>query len=336
MLAYLAYPFVVFFKIGASIFDWCLVKPIYNLSYFLFILVKHAIVIPLQLLVDIMVYNLFIRIPIVIPLKYLLELNGVEHGEDEDFTWLMAQLQLFVVNAFHYLMVSAFLGVAVGAIMGFNLVIIRYLFTWGKNKKKSSIMTRARKNGTRVGHGPGGVYSVRNNKPLKPRSNISFTLTPVSTKTTSPRKDTSVQTTPFLSGLINSVIVGGGDEPVKATGSKLGQSNANLRNRLGAHKREESAPMYEDDDGYNYNSFSSPQFSRIPQKVPSRLQPPYHSIQRVGAQTSPTGTDDMNIIREEDEEDGGGGDSEANTVFSKSKPSEDYMNTINTSNNEDK
>ncbi|ODV82034.1 uncharacterized protein CANTADRAFT_132441 [Suhomyces tanzawaensis NRRL Y-17324] len=88
--------------------------------------VSHTIVIPVLLTFNIMIYTPFIRMPFVGPLVWLLELNNSEHVSDYD--WLSQQLHLFLVNAFHFVLVAVYIGVIVGVLSGLNLKVIRFVF----------------------------------------------------------------------------------------------------------------------------------------------------------------------------------------------------------------
>ncbi|EGW34071.1 uncharacterized protein SPAPADRAFT_65251 [Spathaspora passalidarum NRRL Y-27907] len=91
----------------------------------LFIL-SNAVFIPLSLMVNIMIYTPLIKIPIIIPLRYFLEL---EDGKFDDLNWIAGQIELFFLTLFHFVMVSFYIGVIVGVVTWMNLSAIRFVLT---------------------------------------------------------------------------------------------------------------------------------------------------------------------------------------------------------------
>lgn len=89
-------------------------------------IVVNTIIIPFSLLLNIMIYTPLVKLPIVIPLKYLLELQDVKFT---DYHWLSHQVELFVLTLFHFVMVSIYIGITVGVFTWVNLSAIRYVLT---------------------------------------------------------------------------------------------------------------------------------------------------------------------------------------------------------------
>ncbi|CAN3360311.1 hypothetical protein DICA3_D10528 [Diutina catenulata] len=95
--------------------------------------IKHTLLIPLKLLFVITVYIPFIKLPVLTPAKYMLELDNDWYA-DKSASWFSGQVELFIVNIVHFVMVNVFLGVIVGLLTGFNLKAIRYVLTWKPRK----------------------------------------------------------------------------------------------------------------------------------------------------------------------------------------------------------
>ncbi|RLV89213.1 hypothetical protein JA1_005263 [Spathaspora sp. JA1] len=89
-------------------------------------IITNAVFIPISLVINIMVYTPLIKIPIVIPLRYFLELDK---GNFDDFGWLAGQVELFFLTLFHFVMVSFYIGIIVGLITWMNLSAIRFVLT---------------------------------------------------------------------------------------------------------------------------------------------------------------------------------------------------------------
>lgn len=98
-------------------------------------LIKHMVLIPLKLLFVITVYIPFVKLPVLIPAKFLFDLE-TDWQADILILWLSSQLELLVLSCIHFVMVNVFLGIIVGLLTGFNLKAIRYVLTW---KPKSKI-----------------------------------------------------------------------------------------------------------------------------------------------------------------------------------------------------
>lgn len=253
MYAIVVNSFMVVFRGIWSVFNLVVITPIYYFVYIQYMLVLHLLLIPIQLLVLITIYTALIKIPIVIPLSYVLELND-SNPERADNAWLAAQLHLFFVNFTHFAMVSVFLGICAGTILGWNIIGIRYLLTWGKRKtKKGSRSLYKSYQGSKV--------STRNANISSPdRKRF---VTPVSSAKSSPRRDASAQSTPLLSRLLNTVVVDDHTE-TRATGSNI-HTSGNLRGRLTNKTKQEL--VYEDDDGYSYSMYSKRLKEQLPQIV---------------------------------------------------------------------
>lgn len=102
-------------------------------------LIKHTVLIPLKLLFVITVYIPFIKLPVLLPAKFLLDLES-DWQADILILWLSSQIELLVLSCIHFVMVNVFLGIIVGLLTGFNLKAIRYVLTWkpkSKLKKKT-------------------------------------------------------------------------------------------------------------------------------------------------------------------------------------------------------
>lgn len=106
-----------------------LIQKIFLLNKYL---LNHFIFIPLKLLFLITIYIPFIKIPIIIPLKFILELN--DDWNEKNVSWFQSQIELFLINVIHFFMVNVFLGIFVGILTGLNLKFIRFLLTWNENK----------------------------------------------------------------------------------------------------------------------------------------------------------------------------------------------------------
>lgn len=82
------------------------------------------------------IYIPFIKIPIVIPIKFLLELN--DDWNEKTLSWFQSQIELLLINIIHFFMVNVFLGIFVGILTGLNLKFIRYLLTWNETKSTNN------------------------------------------------------------------------------------------------------------------------------------------------------------------------------------------------------
>lgn len=196
---------------------------------FLVWIIQHTVIVPLFVAFDLMVYTTFIKIPIIIPLKYLLEL---EDGENiQDLSWMKDQVLLFTTSALHFVIANVLIGLLVGYITG-NWMRVVKLILLSKPKEK-------------------------------PKNSFAFKIKSEKTN------EKSVQTTPFLNEFINSVTVADPLKkthlahtedlltPLKTTStgtSSMLRENQLLRERLKNKKIlvQDGLNLYEDDDGYNY------------------------------------------------------------------------------------
>lgn len=186
-------------------------------------------IVPLFVAFDLMVYTTFIKIPIIIPLKYLLELDDGE--KIQDFSWMKDQVLLFTTTALHFVFANILIGLFVGYITGNSMRVVK-LILLSKSKEK-------------------------------PQNSFAFKTKSVKTN------QRSVQTTPFLNEFINTVTAADPLKkthtphtedlltPLKTstTGSSpILRENQLLRERLKNKKIlvQDGLNLYEDDDGYNY------------------------------------------------------------------------------------
>ncbi|CAX40131.1 conserved hypothetical protein [Candida dubliniensis CD36] len=89
---------------------------IYNLLH---AIISHTIIIPLKLFFKISIYIPFLKIPVIVPLIYLLELHEIK-----DTKWILTQIELFSITTLHFLIVCIILGGIVGTIAGINMSAI--------------------------------------------------------------------------------------------------------------------------------------------------------------------------------------------------------------------
>ncbi|KAK6868724.1 hypothetical protein K6H11_004096 [Candida tropicalis] len=87
--------------------------------------VLHTIIIPLQLAFKITIYIPFIKIPILDPLIYLLELQDFKIRDNEQ--WIINQINLFLITGIHYVGACLIIGAGVGIWMGINLSLINLI-----------------------------------------------------------------------------------------------------------------------------------------------------------------------------------------------------------------
>lgn len=88
-------------------------------------MVLHTIIIPLQLAFKITIYIPFIKIPILDPLIYLLELQDFKIRDNEQ--WIINQINLFLITGIHYVGACLIIGAGVGIWMGINLSLINLI-----------------------------------------------------------------------------------------------------------------------------------------------------------------------------------------------------------------
>ncbi|RCK59248.1 hypothetical protein Cantr_07711 [Candida viswanathii] len=103
-----------------------LTYPVTFLYSLIRLFVVHTIIIPLQLAFKITIYIPFIKIPILDPLIYLLELQDFKIRNNEQ--WIINQINLFLITGIHYVLACLIIGAGVGIWMGVNLSLINLVF----------------------------------------------------------------------------------------------------------------------------------------------------------------------------------------------------------------
>lgn len=98
-----------------------LVFPCFNFSYQI---VRHAILIPLAICFNIMIYGF-----VYLPSKPILYMLAIEEPTKEVLMAMVPHFQFFVMVLVHYLMVGIIFGLITGVVTGFNLRIIKFLLT---------------------------------------------------------------------------------------------------------------------------------------------------------------------------------------------------------------
>ncbi|KAI5962537.1 uncharacterized protein KGF55_003613 [Candida pseudojiufengensis] len=101
----------------------------------------NIIYLPLLYLFSICFYIPLFKLPIWIPIRYILELNPdpqsklssqlliEDNGGSHSLNWLMSQFNLFTLVTFHFILTSIYIGIGIGLIMGFQLSFISWFFT---------------------------------------------------------------------------------------------------------------------------------------------------------------------------------------------------------------
>lgn len=102
----------------SSILRWS-ISPVIFIYNLIHSIISHTIIIPLKIFFKISIYIPFLKIPVIIPLVYLLELHEIKSTD-----WILAQIELFSITTLHFLIVCIFLGGIVGTIAGINMSAI--------------------------------------------------------------------------------------------------------------------------------------------------------------------------------------------------------------------
>ncbi|CAI5755751.1 unnamed protein product [Candida verbasci] len=100
------------------------VLTIHEINKFIFF---NTVYIPVSLVFTICLYIPFIKLPILKPLIYLLELENFEIFED--ISWIKTQFELFLITTLHFIICSIYIGIGIGVISGLNLSTIQFIFS---------------------------------------------------------------------------------------------------------------------------------------------------------------------------------------------------------------
>jgi hypothetical protein len=272
-------------------------------------ILNHFIFIPLRLLFLITIYIPFIKVPVVLPIKFILELN-------DDFTsrgipWFQSQIELFFINIIHFFMVNVFLGIFVGAVAGMNLKVIRYFLTWETDPNHKPLNNKpASSNLYPMSTTSSGSHIVYPNANIDHMDDVSPKL---------PRSPAKPVETPKPLSFLDSVVVAASEMEPSTTLEALGISELpstdraksistsikqhlthNIRDRTNKLSRSESSDvfMYEDDDGYNYSYEEPRSEDNESTETPNKALGPPRSRSR-SPKTSPL-SQLSNIVEEEE------------------------------------
>lgn len=80
----------------SSILRWS-ISPVIFIYNLIHSIISHTIIIPLKIFFKISIYIPFLKIPVIIPLVYLLELHEIKSTD-----WILAQIELFSITTLHF------------------------------------------------------------------------------------------------------------------------------------------------------------------------------------------------------------------------------------------
>ncbi|KAK6199546.1 uncharacterized protein RJT21DRAFT_121928 [Scheffersomyces amazonensis] len=214
-------------------------------------IIRHLLITPLYLALYIVGYTVFVKIPVVLPLRYLLELDDEfrsygDVAESEELKWLMSQVQLFVLEVIHFGLASIVIGVFVGAAVSVGLRVISVVF----NEENLEFVWAVSSGLT-----AGGITDSGINNSSKGGVSGSGSGRTGTGKTFGSGDKVSISgesdNVSAIVDIVNTVLV-----PPKPSSRVPNDGLESTLRKIRQRRRAPSAHIYEDDDGYNYTSYN--------------------------------------------------------------------------------